>query len=417
MTNLSQKRCLFAHVDINSYFATMLQQKYPELRGRKVGVVKDVGRTCLIAVSKEAKLVGLKTGMGLAQAKLRVPDLVIRPAEFDFYLSATKKLKKLFESLAPEVEIYSLDEAFINLSNCSQFLYVDPIAFAKKVQASIQQVLGEYVTCNIGIAENRFLAKLAGEISPKGSVVQVTDLNRDWYLASAGFADVCGVGFALERKLKFLGVTNLYQLQFFQPKDLVSFFGKFWGNQLYLMAHGKEPHFLTLINKTLHMKSVGRSITGFDLCDSEDTIRTVIYNLSAEVIFKVRKMNLAGRLAWLSIEGNGQRLSAKVTVRDYLCQTQEFFQLIYRQLYAQFDRTFPIIRFSLGLGLLRPRELLNSPLDSCWRKKELLALAIDKINYKYGVYTVRSGLLKNEQIIYPEVTGFLGDQKYQLNYT
>ncbi len=89
------------HVDINSYFATLLQQENPALRDRPLGVTKGEGRTCLIATSKEAKKFGIKTGMRLKEALPLYPKLITAPAEFERYLDATKRLKKLFESIAP----------------------------------------------------------------------------------------------------------------------------------------------------------------------------------------------------------------------------------------------------------------------------------------------------------------------------
>ena len=90
------KKIIF-HVDINSYFATMLQQENPSLRGKIVGVVKGVGRSCIIASSNEAKKVGIKTGCVVKDAKKIAPGIVLVPANFDIMLSATRKLKNLFQ--------------------------------------------------------------------------------------------------------------------------------------------------------------------------------------------------------------------------------------------------------------------------------------------------------------------------------
>jgi DNA polymerase IV len=122
MTAELQPTSRWVHVDINSYFATLLQQENPFLRNKPIGVVKDFGRTCLIAVSKEAKKKGIKTGCPLAEAKLLCPEIMAVPVNFEMCLSATIRLKKLFEALAPEVLIFSLDEAFINIGDC-QLIY------------------------------------------------------------------------------------------------------------------------------------------------------------------------------------------------------------------------------------------------------------------------------------------------------
>src|SRR3989344_6340738 len=130
------------HLDMNSYFATLLQQENPNLRGKPIGIVKDIGRTCLIAVSKEAKKFGIKTGCLLADAKALCPDIMCLKAEFDRYLDATKRLKKIFTQVTPDLFIYSLDEAFLDITDCQTYLYPDPMKLAHQLQDTVKQELG-----------------------------------------------------------------------------------------------------------------------------------------------------------------------------------------------------------------------------------------------------------------------------------
>lgn len=403
---------LYFHVDINSYFATLLQQKYPELRGKPLGIVKNKGRTCLIATSKEAKKYGIKTGSMLRDAKKLYPQIIIRPAEFNYYLEATRKLKALFLELVPDVYIYSLDEAFLNVGECLQYVHPDPYAFAQEIQQQIYKVLGEWVTCNIGIARNRFLAKMASEVAPPSGINIITKDNQDILLATTPFKDVCGVGFALERKLTNLHITNLYQLRLVPYEELQKTFGEVWATELHTMAWGEEPALLKLLDRDQpHMKSVGRSITGYKLCDNEDHIKAVLYNLTAEVTSKVRKMDLAGRNISIYLRGdNDQRWGNHVTLKWPIRHTSEMFRIIYYDMYKKWQRNFRVIKFAVTLSLLTP--LQQSPLLPDWQRQDRLWSTIDKVNKKYGDYTLRSGLMKKEEIIYPEVTGFLGDAKY-----
>jgi len=402
------------HIDINSYFATLIQQKYPHLRGKPVGIIKDVGRTCIIAASKEAKALGVHTASNTKEAKRLIPSLILMPAEFDFYLDATKKLKDIFISISPEVEIFSLDEAFINISNCLTHLYQNPHQLALQIQQLIKDRLGDWVTCNVGIASNHFLAKLASEVSPKGSITTVTANNIDEFLGTTDFSSVCGIGYRLENRLRSLGVTNLYSINFLSDEDLTTHFGPFWSGQLRQMSRGKDPHIFSLIDKNPHMKSIGRSITGWKLSDSEPQIKRILYNLTAEVIYKTRRQQLAGRQVSIYLQGDNQSWGNHLTLNHYINHTGEMFDLLYYQLYRHWHRSFQVIRFAVRLSLLKPLAQLPISFLPSYQKQESVHRALDQIWHRYGLFSVTSALLKDgKPIIRPEVTGFLGDKKFQ----
>ncbi|HYD35751.1 MAG TPA: hypothetical protein VD999_06805 [Vitreimonas sp.] len=406
----------WVHVDINSYFATLLQQENPALRGKPIGVVKDLGRTCVIASSKEAKKLGVKTGCYLTEALRLAPDLMTVPANFDLYLSATTRLKKLFDSLSPDVDIFSLDEAFINLTY-SRTLYPDAWDFARLLQAKIKDTLGEWVTCNVGISHNRLLAKMTSEVSPKGSITEVTPDNKDALLARVGFEDVCGVGFRLAERLQRFGVTTPFQINFIPDTELEREFGPFWSVQLRKIGQGEEPHFFNQPRRVAHMQMVGRSLTCYKLWNDEDTIKRILYNLIDEVIYKVRKLNLAGWRVGISLRGhNGQRWGREMKTPHPVRHTQEMFDLIYYQLYQPWQRTFPIVKCSVRLTGLHPWGEMPQVLWPEWHQREKLSAALDKIIFKHGLFAIRSALLIDyDSIIKPEVTGFLGDKDYQLS--
>lgn len=403
------------HVDINSYFATLLQQENPALRGRPLGVTKGEGRTCLIATSKEAKKYGIKTGMRLKEALPLYPQLITAPAEFERYLDATKRLKKLFESIAPNIFIYSLDEAFIDISDCRKNLYQKPHDLSELIQQKIRNELGDWVTCNVGIAQNRLLAKMASEIAGTNSILEITEKNLDNVLAEVKFGDVCGVGFRLEKKLALLNVFHPYQIRFIPEEELAIYFGPFWSKELIKIAYGEETHLLSQIDRPLpHMKSVSRSITGYRLYDDEEEIKGILYNLIEEVTFKARKMNLAGRHVSIYLRGQESSWGAHKTLPAHIRHSSEMFQVLYYELYKNWDRDCRIIKFVVRLSLLEPLENTCISLFDDWERKENISKALDAVNGKYGLFTVRSGALLNRVLIKPEVTGFLGDRTYQL---
>jgi DNA polymerase-4 len=407
------------HVDINAYFATLLQQENPGLRGKPIGVLKSAGRSCVITASKEAKARGVKTGCSKEEALELVPEIIFVPANFPMCLDATKRLHRIFTNTVPTVEIFSLDESFLDLTDC-ETLYPDAMAVGRMVQQRIKSELGSWVTCNVGVAKNRFLAKLASEVSPKGSVTQVTDQNQDDFLSNAEFADVCGIGRRLEQRLRSIGVSNTYMINFVPDEDLIQQCGEYWAKELRKMARGEEPALLARGNQPPKaVQSIGRSITGYRLSDDEDNIRRVFYNLTAEVMYKARRQRLTGRQVIVYASNkHGLSWGAHRTLRSPLRHTAEMFEVLYHQLYKPWKRTFPIIKYGVQLSLLQPWESTLEPIWEEWQRGEQVAQAVDAITAKFGLYSVRSGVMSDrESLIRPEVTGYLGDKTYQMTLT
>ncbi|HZZ98772.1 MAG TPA: hypothetical protein VFG51_02460 [Candidatus Saccharimonadia bacterium] len=399
------------HVDINAYFATMLQQENPFLRGRPVGVVKSEGRTCVIASSKEAKKLGVKTGCRVPEARALAPNIVLVPANFQMCLDATHRLRNIFAEIAPSYEIFSLDEAFIDLTDCAR-IYPDPHIVGRHIQSQIKKKLGEWVTCNVGISYNKLLAKLTSEMSPKGSVTEITRDNLDDMLMSAKFSEVCGIGYRLQKKLNAIGVTNPYMINFVSDEDLLRQFGPYWAPELRRIGRGEDSALLAREDTNPYMKSVGRSITGFKLCDDENTIRSVLYNLMEEVTYKVRKMNMAGRYISIGLYGHDDAWWSHRTLKFYVRHTSDMFELLYTELYKSWKRRFKVIKYSVMLSMLKPMGEVPIPLIGNWEKQDKIYRAIDRITDKYGLFKVRSGVMLNVPVIRPEVTGYLGDKKF-----
>ena len=137
-----------------------------------------------------------------------------------------------------------------------------------------------------------------------------------------------------------------------------------------------------------------------------------LFNLTEEVIYKTRKMNLAGRQIHLGLSGQHQSWHRHLTLKYFINHTQEMFDFCIK-LYQQWPQNFSIIKFSVRLSLLQPLNQTPISLLPQWQKQEKISQSIDKINDKFGLFTIKSGLLVKQKIIMPEVTGFLGDKHFQ----
>ncbi|MCG2691424.1 hypothetical protein L6272_01210 [Microgenomates group bacterium] len=139
---------IILHVDLNSFFASVAQQNHPFLRGKPVGIIKAIGRTCVIANSDEAKKFGVKTGMSLSEVKTLCPQIILVPADFSQYAEITKKFIKLMDNYSDQVEVFSLDEVFLDVTYTAH-LFGGPLLLAYDLQARLKQKLGVWMNCSV----------------------------------------------------------------------------------------------------------------------------------------------------------------------------------------------------------------------------------------------------------------------------
>lgn len=407
-----------ALLDMNSYFATIEQQANPILRGRPVGVVKEQGRSCIIAASKEAKQFGVRTGMPYKEAIQLCRNLITVPADFDRYFYNTKLLRQIFEELSPDVYIFSLDEAFMDLSACKQ-LYPNAPVFFDKVRHMVHERLGDWVTFSLGFGANRMQAKLASEFASVDNYFEITPENLDACLAEAKVEEICGIGFRLSEKLHRLGITHVFQLNFVDDAFLQDHFGVFWGPELRRISRGENSHLLHMIDEPpTHMKSVSRSKTLFKATADPEYLNQFLYNLAEDMCFKARRMEMAGQHVGFylrDIDGNGY--GRHVKLKGYVRHTDEIHRIMMQQFnQLKWDQT-PIIKAGVWLGDLKPMAEIPLNWLPHWNQQERVSKAVDSVNEKFGLYTVKPARLMNFHIVRPEVTGFLGDRTYQLEYT
>ena len=188
------------HLDMDSYFASVEQQFNQRLAGKPVGVLKAVGRTCVIAASREAKKFGVKTGTSVWDAKTLCPQIIFVPADFNKYFAVTKKFLKICENFSPYLEVFSIDELFMD-ATLTQPLFGGVQNMVSLIKEKMKREIGPYVTCSVGISYNRLLAKLASGLHKPDNVFEITKENRDEILFSCQLMDICGIGPRIEKRL------------------------------------------------------------------------------------------------------------------------------------------------------------------------------------------------------------------------
>lgn len=397
------------HIDFNSYFARVEQQKNPFLRCKPVGVLKAAGRTVVIAASVEAKRLGVKTGSSVLEARRLAPTIVLVPADFDSYYDTTKRFTSIASRYSDRVELFSLDEVFLDVTDTAPILG-GAISIAQAIKHDLRTELGEWLTVSIGIAKNKFLAKLASDMEKPDGLVEITDKNQDYYLGRATFDQVCGIGWRLEKRLGAMGITQLLQIRSVSEKFLLASFGPYWTKRLIDLSWGRDETLLATDKLATPPKSVSRTHTLFvDLID-ERKILGVIRNLVEEATAKLRAARMAGRQFGLMIRGDEQSDAFFVTRKHCSNDPAEAFHELKRlYLHGWFGSR---VRFlGVWVSLLEETDRLTAPLFFDIQRRQQLLLVQDQVNQKFGHYTVFPASLLWSPIIRPEVNGYLGDER------
>lgn len=155
------------HIDMNSYFASVEQQANPLLRGKPVGVVATMTPNgCIIASSTEAKAKGIKTGFRVRDARAIDPNIILIPNDAAKYRTVTGGIMKILTSYTEDIELYSIDEAFLDLTGFVHS-FNEAAKLSEEIRRRIMQEVGEWLKCSIGIAPTRWLAKFGSDVARK----------------------------------------------------------------------------------------------------------------------------------------------------------------------------------------------------------------------------------------------------------
>jgi DNA polymerase-4 len=242
------------YVDFNSYFASVEQQLNPAYRGRPVAVVPvDTDATCAIAASYEAKAFGIKTGTPVYEARRICPGLICVVGNHQNYVHYHQLILKEVENHIPVTAVCSIDEVACRLMD-NENSDERATEIAHSIKAGLARHVGEYIRCSIGIAPNRFLAKVATDMQkPNGlTIVHQHDLPQRLY--ELKLKDIPGIGRNMERRILMAGINDMRGLMALGASQMRKIWGGVWGERMWYLLRGADlPEIET------HRSSVGHS--------------------------------------------------------------------------------------------------------------------------------------------------------------
>jgi DNA polymerase-4 len=255
MASDTQPRIRWLFLDLNSYFASVEQELRPELRHRPIAVVPLMAdTTCAIAASYEAKAFGVRTGTQVGEAKRLCPGIELVEARHEIYVEYHHKIVEAVGLCVPVSAVMSIDEMAASLIGREQPLMA-AIDLAHRVKASIREHVGSTLRCSVGLAPNRYLAKIASDMEKPDGLVALTPDILEAALNRLVLRDLPGIGARTERHLNDRGIRTMPQLLALTREQMNDAWGGIGGEKLWHWLRGEDFNDPELE----HQKSISQS--------------------------------------------------------------------------------------------------------------------------------------------------------------
>ena len=388
------------HIDMDAFFAQVEQVTNPRLRGRPIAVVGSKKRTVVVTSSYEARKFGVKTGMTMGEVVKKCPDIIFVPGNNRKYIDTSVRIIEILRDFSPYVEVYSIDEAFVDLTG-SLKLFGGAKAIAQKIKGRIKDEMG--LTSSVGIAPNKLIAKLASDLEKPDGLVLIRGEDVPGLLKDLPIEEICGIGRRTGKKLNSLGIETMGELAAYPVGVLKKKFGII-GERLHYMALGIDESPVVPLGEEDEASSIGHSMTfPYDITEIGDLHKYLLL-LSVKVGRRARREACAGRTISLTVRfsdftGTGKRTTLKSPIH---LDTDIYDQAV--KILATIDLPKPVRLLGISLSNLTYRGL-QIPIFPDERKEFLLTMAMDDIKDRFGddslTYASVSDRLKEAGVISP----------------
>lgn len=224
-------------IDMNAFFASVEQLDHPEWRGRALAVTNGKQGTCVITSSYEARAFGIKTGMRLYEAKKLCGDLVQVPANPERYVQVSRAIMEALATLTPDIEIFSIDEAFLDVSHC-QLLFGSPEKMANRAKELVFNASG--LQCSIGVSGDKTTAKFAAKLQKPDGLTIIPPWEAKARLKQVPVTQLCGIKSGIGGFLAKHGVMTCGDMEKVPISILAKRFGNL-GRRIWYMCQGADP--------------------------------------------------------------------------------------------------------------------------------------------------------------------------------
>ncbi len=379
------------HVDMDAFFAMCELARRPELRGLPV-IVGGRGRGVVLAATYEARAFGVRSAMPMTAAMRLCPQAVIVPPDHRRYTDVSRSVMATMAEITPIVEQISIDEAFMDVSGARRRLG-PPTAIGARLRAHVQAVHG--VTCSVGIAKNKFLAKLASTHAKPDGMLLVPQEASVPFLRTLPVGALWGVGEKTEAMLARWGITTVAELADTDVPTLQAVVGRVHGAHLHDLAWGRDPRPVVPTNRE---RSIGNETTfGSDQHDLT-AVEARLLELCDKVAARCREAGVVTRTVALKVRTSDFRTLTRSRTLDGPTDVARDLYRVARELLASVDlRGLPVRLVGVRAENLQDRagfaeqltlDEASAEKPSARREAEL---ALDAVRERFGSSAIGLG--------------------------
>ena len=376
------------HVDMNAFFASVESRDFPELRDKPIGVTNGEAGTTLITCSYEARARGVKTGMRLYEARRLCPDLIQRPARPKAYAEVSTRIMRALVQLSPDIEVFSVDEAFIDVTRC-QRLHGSPEHMGQMARELIHEASGG-LPCSIGIAGSKSTAKVASELEKPNGFTVIPPGRRVSGSEMCRCRGSCGLGANVAAFLSCYGARTCGDVAALPLFILARRFGV-TGKYLWLACQGEDRD--PVHREVAAPKSIGHGKVLPPRTTSRQVVETYLRHMCEKVAVRLRRHALqTGRLyVGLRCPELGDSIGETYAIPRGTPDGQQFFGYTRRFLKAhwQGEAVTHVQVTATDLENTGGQLELFVPADVRARRFG----AVDRVNLKYGEFTLAPATL------------------------
>lgn len=367
---------LVMHVDMDAFFASIEQRDHEEYREKPLIVGGLSGRGVVSTCSYEARRFGVHSAMPIVRARRLCPQGIFVEGDYANYKAVSQQIFAIFARYAPVVEPLSIDEAFLDLTGM-ELLMESPRAYAEKLKAEIREKTG--LVASVGIAPNKFLAKLASDLEKPDGLVIITEQTKQAVLDPLPVGRIWGVGQKTAARLEALRIRTIGQLRRTPRERLVRAFGAHMADHLLALASGIDTR---PVAPRESAKSIGKEVTFPADIESAEEVERVLLALAEKVGYRLRRTGCKGRTVQLKLRlGDFRTYTRSRTLAEATCYDREIYETalaLYRALGVKQGIRLLGISVS-GFDTSGAISLFHEE-----ARKENLYAAIDAIKKRFG---------------------------------
>ena len=276
-------------VDMNAFFASVEQLDHPELRGKPIGITNGREGTCIITCSYEARAFGIRTGMRLREARERCPHFVVVPSNPHRYVVISTAIMQALHDVTPDVEVFSIDEAFLDVTGCQRLLG-SPEQIARRVKQIVFDTSG--LICSVGVSGDKTTAKWAAKQQKPDGLTVVPPWQAAERLREVPLTELCGIAKGIGSFLAERGIHRCGQMAQLPVGELSRRFGNL-GRRIWLMAQGRDPS--PVETRTSAPKSIGHGKVMPPATRDREIILNYLDHMSFKVGARLRRHQMVAK--------------------------------------------------------------------------------------------------------------------------